>query len=203
MSETNCKTIESYNNRIQEYIDGTPQVVEGYVKTWIDEVLVGLEQDAEILEIGSAFGRDAAYIETSGFKVKRTDATKGFVELLISQGFDANELNVITDEITGPNDLVFADAVLLHFNREEAAQVCGKVYRSLNSRTGKFALSLKNGEGEEWSDAKLGEARYFCYWEKDSARKLLEDQGFSRIEVTQAGVTEGVNPKWLHIIAYK
>lgn len=117
MSDTNDTTVQSYDAHIQEYIDGTPQVVQGFVKSWIDTVLAGLSHDTQILEFGSAFGRDADYIESKGYKVQRTDVTPGFVTLLQSQGHQASILNAITDDLNGPYDLVFADAVLLHFTR--------------------------------------------------------------------------------------
>ena len=52
MSDTNKTTIQSYNEHIQDYIDGTPQEVSGSVKLWIDASLDGLSLDARILEIG-------------------------------------------------------------------------------------------------------------------------------------------------------
>lgn len=63
--------------------------MQGFVKDWIDTVLAGLPQDAKIPEFGSAFGRDADYIESKGYKVQRTDVTPGFVKLLQSQGHQA------------------------------------------------------------------------------------------------------------------
>ena len=61
MSETNNRTVESYNAHIQEYIDGTPHEVSGVVKDWLDGSLADVPKDARILEFGSAFGRDAEY----------------------------------------------------------------------------------------------------------------------------------------------
>jgi hypothetical protein len=63
MSHTNDTTVQSYDAHVQEYIDGTPQSVEGFVQDWIDRTLSGVPPSANILEIGSAFGRDADYIE--------------------------------------------------------------------------------------------------------------------------------------------
>lgn len=99
--ESNDATLQSYEAHIQEYISGTPQSVDGHVQDWIDATLKLLLPDAKILEYGSAFGRDALYIESKGFAIERTDATAGFVELLQSQGHEARLLNIVSDKISG------------------------------------------------------------------------------------------------------
>lgn len=106
MSETNSRTLESYNEHIQEYIDGTPQVVSGDVQRWIDASLQGLPLDAKIIEVGTAFGRDASYIENQGYKVERTDATEGFVDWLNQNGHPARVFNLISDDFDNNYDLV-------------------------------------------------------------------------------------------------
>jgi SAM-dependent methyltransferase len=203
MSDTNDMTVQSYDAHVQEYIEGTPQSVEGFIQDWIDRVLVGLPHNSKILEIGSAFGRDADYIESQGYKVERTDVTPGFVQLLQTKGHEARQLNAITDDLGGGYDLIFADAVLLHFTRDETKRVISKVYDAL-SNNGRFAFSLKNGEGEEWSDAKLNAPRYFCYWTKETIQPLLEQAGFTRLQITDDHTTTASsNTKWIHIVAVK
>jgi len=200
MSETNNKTIESYNGHVQEYIDGTPQEVSGIVKEWLDKSLSGLPVEARILEFGSAFGRDADYLQSMGYKVECTDATPSFVELLQQKGFNARQLNVITDDLPHGLDFVLANAVLLHFTREETAQVLNKVHASLNDN-GRFAFTLKEGDGETWSEAKLGVPRYFCYWTEEQISQYLSDAGFEDVDIT--GDAETKNATWLQVIARK
>lgn len=200
MSETNNKTIESYNGHVQEYIDGTPQEVSSVVKDWLDKSLLSLPSDSHILEIGSAFGRDAEYLQGMGYAVECTDATPSFVELLQQKGFNARQLNAITDDLPQGLDLVLANAVLLHFTREETAQVLSKVYASLTDN-GRFAFTLKEGDGETWSEAKLGVPRYFCYWTEEQISQYLSDAGFEDVEIT--GDAETKNATWLQVIAKK
>lgn len=163
MNDSNHQTIQSYEAHVQEYINGTPQDVSGIVKEWLDEAIAGLAKDAHILEFGSAFGRDAAYLQNLGYQVECTDATQAFVDLLKQKGFNARQLNAITDDLGGSYDLVLANAVLLHFTRDETKQVLQKVFAALNPG-GTFAFTLKQGEGEKWSEDKLGAPRYFCFW---------------------------------------
>jgi SAM-dependent methyltransferase len=199
MSETNNRTLESYNGHIQEYIDGTPQEVPGDVQRWIDASLQGLPLDAKIIEVGTAFGRDASYIENQGYKVERTDATEGFVDWLNQNGHTASVFNLISDDFDDSYDLVFADAVLLHFTREEVEAVLTKIHGALRDG-GRFAFSLKQGDGEGWSEEKLGAPRYFCYWTQEQIEQLLPKTGYSSFEVSDGGSGHN-NAKWLHIIA--
>ena len=142
MSDTNDITIESYNAHIQEYIDGTTKEISAVVRNWLDKSLFGLSKKARILELGSAFGRDASYITELGYTVECSDATSAFVDLLNASGFNARILNVITDNLPLGLDLVVAHAVLLHFTRTETHQVIKKVFNALNAN-GTFAFTLK------------------------------------------------------------
>lgn len=200
MSEANNRTVESYNAHIQEYIDGTPHEVLGVVKDWLDGSLADVPKDARILEFGSAFGRDAKYLAGLGYTVECTDATPAFVDLLQQKGFDAKVLNAITDELPQGLDFVLANAVLLHFNRDEAVLVIKKVFDSLNTN-GKFAFTLIQGEGEGWSEKKLGAPRFFCYWTESQIRDVLESTGFGDVEIS--GDKAAANATWLQIVARK
>lgn len=200
MSESNNTTLQSYEGNVQAYIDGTTQTVDGVVKEWLDTAVSGLASDAHILEFGSAFGRDATYLHSLGYNVECTDATEGFVDLLQQKSFNARKLNAITDTIEGSYDLVVANAVLLHFNRQETAGVLNKVFKAL-SDGGRFAFTLKQGDGEGWSEEKLNAPRYFCYWTKEQIGQLLNDSGYADVQVN--GGTGARDVKWLHIIANK
>jgi len=200
MSEQNQQTLQAYEAHVQEYIDGTFQQVDGVVKEWIDAAIASLPKDARILEIGSAVGRDAAYLKSLGYSVDCTDATLNFVKLLQQKGFSARQLNAITDPFDGPYDLVLANAVLLHFTRDETKAVIKKVFDAL-ADSGKFAFTLKQGEGEKWSDTKLGAPRYFCYWTEDQIRPIIEAAGFSKVEMSTDQSTNGT--QWVQVIAQK
>lgn len=204
MSKANTTTIRSYEAHIQDYIDGTPQEAGADVKAWIDATLDGLATDANIIEIGSAFGRDANYMEGLGYSVLRTDATLGFVELLKNQGYAAREFNLITDEFEAAYELVFADAVLLHFTRRELEKAVIKIYNALTPG-GRLSFSLKQGQGTAWSYDKLGAPRFFCYWETQEIKDLVESAGYVNVNVglSSAGMEYDNINKWLHIIATK
>ncbi len=195
MSETNKRTLDSYNAHLQEYIDGTPHKVSQEFRFWIDEAIGILPPGSEVLEIGSAFGRDAAYMENKGLSVVRTDAAQSFVDYLNDNGQPARLLNVVTDEIEGSYDMVFASAVLLHLTPEELSTALENIHSALKE-TGILAFSVKRGSGSEWSDAKLGAPRFFQYWEPEPLREVLRDNGFT-VDWSSGETDE----KWLRIIA--
>lgn len=179
---SNSLTLQSYELRIQEYINGTAAEVSGNFKDWIDATLTYLPVNAEIIEIGSGFGRDANYIESSGFKVQRTDATEAFVIFLQSQGHFAHRFNILTEAFPGQYDLIFANAVFLHFTPQEIEKAFSKIHAALRER-GILAFSVKKGEGEEWTNAKLGQPRYFCYWTQDRLVSLLKKSNFEVVRI--------------------
>ena len=199
MDENNDKTIRAYEQGLREYnAAAVPQVI-GSLKDWVDASLAVLPQGARVLEIGSAHGRDADYIEARGFVVDRTDAASSFVKYMQSKGHQARTLNALTDDFGGPYAMVYANAVLLHFTGEQVAHVLQKVRNAL-SDNGLFAFSVKIGEGDAWSDAKLNSPRYFTYWQEAPLRKLLADARFETV-FWEEGQTGHDNGTWYHITA--
>ncbi|HKU18173.1 MAG TPA: class I SAM-dependent methyltransferase [Candidatus Saccharimonadales bacterium] len=199
MSDTNNQTIQAYETHVQEYIDGSPHELTGVVKEWFDTIIAQLPKDARILELGSGFGRDAAYLAAHGFPVLCSDATQAFVDFLQQKGLAARKLNAITDPIDGgPYDMILAYAVLLHFTRDEARQVAQKVRAALKPG-GMFALTVKQGEGERWLDDKLGVPRYFCFWQPEPLRQMLYAAGFRDITIASDKATR--HATWVQVVA--
>ena len=196
----NRRTLQSYQDKTQEYIEGTPPVDDA-LKAWIDECLKLIPQDGKILEVGSGFGRDAEHIQQKGFDIECSDAVPNFVELLQKKGFRARLLNLLTDDLGTGYDMVFADAVLLHFNPEEAAKVTNKIYAALNAE-GIFALRMKKGGGGAWTAAKLGEPRYFYYWQPEALKSMLADCGFEWLNMAE-NYTNHNDADWMGVIARK
>ena len=199
MSHDNDLTLQSYNDHIQDYVAANKKVVEGSLKDWIDKVLKLVFKGGKVLELGSGYGRDAAYIESHGYEVIRTDAAKGFVELLKSKGFKTRKLNVLTDDFGTDFDLVFAQAVFLHFNPKQLKQILRKSFDSLKPG-GILAFSVKEGKGEGWPKDYMGVPRYFCFWEKPELQKITKAAGFSSVEITER---QGTRNLMLHVIAKK
>lgn len=192
--DSNSKTLETYNEHFSNYIDGTARVTSGFQKEWLEYLLSHCAKDAPILELGAAFGRDATFITEQGFmNLLATDAFEAAVATLQGKGFKAEELNLLEDEIKGGYDLIVASAVLLHFTADEFNRALTKLKPAL-SKSGILGFSVKNGRGEEWSDAKMGAPRFFHYWTEAGLRQTLAVLGYAIIDFRR---TE--DGKWLHV----
>lgn len=196
----NSRTLQSYQDKTQEYVDWTPQI-DDVIKEWLNESLALIPKDGKILEVGSGFGRDAEYVRDKGFDIECSDAVPNFVDLLQKKGFKTRSLDLLNDEIDGAYDMVLADAVLLHFSPEESESVTKKVYKALNPG-GIFALRMKQGDGPVWTEEKLGEPRYFYYWQPEDLKKMLNSCGFEWLHMTES-FTSHNNANWLHVILKK
>jgi len=200
--QDNNKTIQAYEDHIQEYDSGTPTSVDGAFKAWLDKILALLPAGAHILELGSGMGRDAAYMEAKGFDVLVSDAPKVFVEHLKKHFKKAQQLNALTDELGGPYHLVFANAVFLHFTVHEFSNILDKISGSLQP-SGILAFSDKVSERSGWSTAKVGAPRFFQYWQAGPLTKLLTQKGFYVLDMKGIESMRDGQPKWLHVISRK
>ncbi|HEY8992373.1 MAG TPA: methyltransferase domain-containing protein [Candidatus Microsaccharimonas sp.] len=199
MEDTNKDTIKAYEVSIDQYIQNTPNKRGAVVEGWMDKAIKSLDKDSTILEIGSAYGRDATYIEEKGFHVEKTDATQGFVDILIKKDPGSHLLNIVTDEIPHSYDLIIANAVLLHLNDEQTKEATDKIYNALHPN-GTFALTLKQGEGTAWQTNKDMAPRFFNYWHTDDIVKLLSDTGFVNIDAW-IDDTDSPSATWIMIVA--
>jgi predicted TPR repeat methyltransferase len=180
----NATTLNSYNDHLQEYLDSMSPTMNEYIKEWLKRVLALIPKGSPILELGTGAGRDAEYIESLGYKVMRTDAAKGFVELMRQQGYEARVLDALTDDYGTDLAMIFANAVLLHFDPGQTTQVLKKAQTSLMPG-GLFVFSVKQGTGEEWSKDKIDAPRYFYYWRPEELKKILAETGFETLELAE------------------
>lgn len=194
-TKSNDLTLLTYNRTLPAYLRGTPEEVTGSVKEWIDCTLQHVQRSSKILEIGSGPGRDAAYIESHGFHVERSDAAESFVSHLRDQGYETKLFNVATQSIPELYDLIYANCVFLHFTEVELCTALNTVFQGLNE-SGILAFSVKQGEGEGWTDEKVDAPRFFRYWQPDPLQALVEQYGFRILECRCDG-------KFIQLIAIK
>ncbi len=198
-STNNKKTLEAYENGINEYLAAMIPTVQGSVKIWTDAGLSLLPNQAYILELGSAHGRDADYIESCGFIVDRTDAAQSFVDYMRSKGHEARLLNALPDDYGDPYEMIYANAVLLHFTQDECIEVFKRSRKSLTPN-GLFAFSVKVGEGSGWSNKKLNDPRFFSYWHEKPLKELLKGKNFKIVYWNEAASGHD-NGNWYHVVA--
>ncbi len=196
----NNKTLQPYEDHVQDYIDANKPSTEGGLKDWVDRVLGFIPKQGLILELGSAYGRDADYMESAGYKVVRTDAVNNFVNLMKAQGHQATILNVLTDDFGTGYDAIYANAVFLHFKPKDVTGILKKSYDCLKPG-GILAFSVKKGDGEAWSDRHLGAPRYFHFWQGPDLQKAVEAAGFTMLELSER--VSSRQTEWLQVIAKK
>lgn len=191
----NEKTLKSYENKITEYVNGTPSVVDGNMKTWLDGFSTALPANAVVFEIGSGTGRDADYLSSvHSVDVVCSDVPAGFVSLLRDKGYEAYSFDALNDEfpISHVNGIL-ANAVLHHFTEDELVAFLKKVF-NFTKGNALFGFSVKSGEGSEWTNEKLGEPRFFQYWTRVNMLTVLIKSGFTDVEITESN-------GWLFVVA--
>jgi SAM-dependent methyltransferase len=195
MTDPGDVTLASYVAGAQTYLDHSgepPPTMIAYLDRFAE--LVG---DGHVLELGSGPGWDATHLVSRGVRVTCSDANPVFVDRLRAAGQRVELLDIRTDMLPGPYDGVLADAVLLHLSRSQFDTVLRRIRLAVSPR-GFVAFTLKEGDGEEWTIAKLGLPRHFTYWRESAVRIALEHSGWKVRSVDHfAGRTE----PWLLIIA--
>lgn len=164
-----------------------------WVATEINVFVSELGGSGRVLEIGSGGGRDALELERRGISVRRTDISKGFVELLRENGFEADLLDPLTEDLADPQrpgtpyDGVWACACLIHVARDDFGTVLGRLAEA--TRTGgRLHVSVRQGDGEDVSTHGGGSAprRYVeTYWREPALRAQLTDAGWIVDEIRQ------------------
>lgn len=76
-------TVDSYNNKIEEYLSATPDDVDSYSDfgIFINDFLTYINKEVwTILELGTWWWRDADYIESLWYNVLRSDGADWFID---------------------------------------------------------------------------------------------------------------------------
>lgn len=175
--DENQKTVDSYNLGALEYVSNATknEFIRDY--SWLTSGLNNVPKDAAIFEIGSGVGFEADVIENMGYVVQRSDAAVGFVDYLKISNKNVVQFNILTDSFPSTYDVILANMVLLHFNRNELKNILYKIHSALKPG-GRLLFTVRSGEGEEWKE-KPGGSRYFCYWQKENLNDILSAMSFS------------------------
>jgi SAM-dependent methyltransferase len=182
---TDPDTVRSYDAVAAEYA-AEAAAMPAWVATEIDAFVTGLGGSGRVLEIGSGGGRDALELEKRGISVRRTDVAKGFVELLREAGFEADQLDPLTDDLADPKrpgtpyDGVWACACLIHVARNDLGAVLGRLARATRAG-GRLHVSVRDGDGEDVSthgDAEAPRRYVETYWREPALRSVLAEAGW-------------------------
>ncbi len=204
MSEDDPKarTIAAYDAFAADYAAGTAQIPE-LVRTEIEAFAAALDSAGRVLEIGSGSGRDARELEAAGLSVRRTDITPAFVELIRADGFAADVVDPLVDDLDDPErpgtpyDGVWSSACLLHVDRDDLPTVLARL-AAVTRPGGRIHVSVKEGDGDRWSThGHVTAARRFVYWRAEPLRAAFEEAGW---RVDEIGSTIGkLGDPWLDV----
>lgn len=189
-SATNAVTLATYEAAADLY-EARSRPGPGFAN-FLDRVASMVAAGGAVLEIGSGTGADAAALEDHGLRVRRTDAAGSFVSRLRARGLQADVLDILTGDPGGPWDLIWASAVFLHFTAAELTQVLD--ITAAAAPGGYLAFTVKEGDGADWSTAKLDRPRYFTYWRESALRELLNASPWRIVSMERR---EGLREPWL------
>jgi 2-polyprenyl-3-methyl-5-hydroxy-6-metoxy-1,4-benzoquinol methylase len=188
------RTVESYEMIAEDYARETAgHVVLASGLTQLAETMPG----GHALEIGSGPGWDADVLEEAGMTVRRTDVTKGFLDVQRARGKQVDRLDVIDDELGGPYDAVVALHVLQHVGPDDLPAVLAKVVGALRPG-GRFLVSIPRGEGEGWEEGESGGRYYRALHTKEEFIDSLRAAGLEPEWSDQARDEES---GWLCVLA--
>ncbi len=194
----NKETLQTYENGLDAYVELTPSEMGNEFGLFWENQLKRFDSDSNILEIGTATGRTADYIESLGYSVDRSDAAHAFVDYQKSLGKDAQLVDILDIQVEKQYDLVIAEAVVLHLTDDNFLQALSGVRETL-MKDGVFIFTFKSGEGEEVSTHKMNAPRYFNYWSENEMNDIVKRSGF---KVLESGFFEKAH-KWLYVTAQK
>ena len=162
-----------------------------------------LPPQPRILELGSGSGRDALSLEGAGAVVDRTDVTPGFVDLLERAGHRARVLDPLSDDLGGPYDGIWAQACLLHVARADLGRLLLRL-RDAVTPAGRLFLSLKEGDGENWSvHGSVTAPRFFTFWREETLREVLTTAGWDVVTLDRHESVRDPAETWLDVLAVR
>ncbi|WP_210651426.1 bifunctional 2-polyprenyl-6-hydroxyphenol methylase/3-demethylubiquinol 3-O-methyltransferase UbiG [Nocardioides sp. SYSU D00065] len=197
-------TVRAYDRDAAAYAAATARVPPA-VGARLDELAAVVGRGATVLEIGSAGGRDALAMEERGLRVRRTDVTPGFVDLLREQGHDCDLLDPLVDDLAAPDglyDAVWANASLLHVSRPDLPTVLARL-AAVTRAGGVLRASFKEGDGEGWSThGSVTSPRHFTYWREAALRAAMSDTGWTDVAM-RSGIVGKADETWLELSAVR
>ena len=218
MSIENKKTLEVYDMNAQMYMDHTidsinaePEKAERKklaLQEFIKKSYSSLGNGSKILEIGSADGENAKYLESLGYDVTASDVAKAFIEACKKENLNTIKFNVLEDEFDKKYNGIFCWRVFVHFTKEDVLDTLKKVYDNLEDN-GIFVFNVMNGEHKEtlgeWVDFEgvyhMGAERYYNYFIKEELDKMIKDINYEIISFHTEGGSN--KDKWLVYVLKK
>jgi SAM-dependent methyltransferase len=190
-------TLAAYRAAAEEYVAGSSRPGED-LRAHLDR-FADLVGGGPVLEVGTGPGWDADHLQERGVLVLRSDGAPEFVQRARDAGHEARVIDVRHDALGGPYRGVLADAVLLHLPADQFEGVLRRLADAVEPG-GFLGLTLKEGDGHEWTTEKIEQPRFFQYWREPALRTALAVTGWEVIRLDRA---RGRSVPWLHVLAQR
>lgn len=158
------ETVNSYNEHVKDYIAKSDRSCT--YKDEIEKVFRLIKKDNPVvLELGCAYGRDAAEILKYTRNYSGMDASERLINEAKKRVPSGNfVVSTFKDfEFPANLDAVFAFASLVHVDMELMRIIMGKIYGSLN-KGGVLFMTLKYGKyGATVSEDNIGKRTFYFY----------------------------------------
>lgn len=152
-----------------------------------------LNHGDSIFEVGSAAGLDALELQKHGFLVTASDVIDSYVDLLKAKGLNAVKHNITEDDFSSKYDSIYLNAVLVHFNEQQIAEILNKISSALAGSKILF-ISFLQGSGYERTARSRWFERDFYYYDKKNFTSILKTAQFKVVS------EELIDNKWLQFI---
>jgi ubiquinone/menaquinone biosynthesis C-methylase UbiE len=172
-------TTESYNNTVKDYIkftEGLHQFTES------NKFVSYLPKKSNILDLGCAYGRDAAIFIKKGHKVIGIDLSRNMIKAAKARVpkakfyvMDIRKLKFNDDYFGG----VWGSKVYLHVPKKDILRSLKEIYRVIKPG-GIFYLSVKRGKGEKVLPDKRykGINKFWSFFLKNEIEQEILKAGF-------------------------
>lgn len=218
MSIENKKTVEIYKEKASTYLatsiehDKLEPEKANHKREKLNNFLKSsfqtLPKNAKILEIGSANGDNAKYIESLGYNVTASDIADDFIRASKNNGLTTIKFNILEDDFREKYSGILAWRVFVHFTEEDILETLKKSYDNLENN-GIFIFNVINREtrnvDNEWVDFPneyhMGAERYYQYFNQKNLDDIVSQTKFQIHDFHKEGGDS--NNKWLVYVLKK
>ena len=212
MSIQNKKTLDAYQKGASGYLKSTKLANNLYKENavrakkemhdFINKTFKDIPKGSKVLEVGSADGENAKYIQKLGFNVTPSDIADDFLKAIKENGLNPIKFNLLEDDFKDKYQAIFCWRVFVHFTKQDSLKALKRSYNALE-KDGILILSVINREcktvDNEWVDFPdvyhLGVERYFNYYSKDEMDKIISKTKFEIENFYDSIAENGI--KWL------
>ena len=215
MSLQNKKTLNAYQKAANQYLvnnikQDTKEVEKANkeLHEFIKSSFSSINKGSKILEIGSADGENAKYIQSLGYDVVASDVADDFIKTIKTKDIKTIKFNVLEDVFQEKYSGIFCWKVFVHFTDKDILNVLEKTYNALEEN-GILVFNVISRETknvkEEWIDFpgeySIGIDRYFRYFYKEEIDKLIKQSKYKLVTFKEEFGIE--KQKWLVYVLKK